>query len=607
MPSKDLSFILLGEDRSASRVMSETAANAEKATGRIGGAFSKVGGVIGGEFGEVLNRVGAGISQVGEKSGKLSSALMVGGGVVTGMGVALSVMGSGHKQASDQLEQAVKNTGRSFEDYRGQFDKAILKQQGFGRSAIDTQEALRKLTQSTNDPKKALAEMGLVSDLAAAKNISLSEAADTVSKVLIGKGARALTSFGIVLGAHTNSTKDLTIAQGALTKATTVHEAAVLKLQQLEEVQHSKKVLSVADHIALQNAQTKVTQSTDALTIAQQKVTTAQDKTKTSTNAIQDSVDALTKKVDGQAVKSVDNFGAQVNIARVRLTDWGASMGEKVGPALMAIGPILTVAGGIMDIFRAKQALAAVATASATTVTIASSVATGTATASTWSLTAALLANPIGLIIVAVVALVGALIWFFTQTKLGKEVWANMVSFVATAFNWLWVNVIKPVGDWISGAFKAIGSTASAVFGAIGAIIGGVFNGAVGIVRGAINIMIDLINGIIKNINGIGGAIKSATGGAIDIKIGSIPRLATGGVTNGPMLAVIGDNPGGREIVQPLSAYKADLAKERAAGTQSLGGKAAQGGFYIDKFITQAGQSPQEIAANLGWMGRWAT
>jgi len=73
------------------------------------------------------------------------------------------------------------------------------------------------------------------------------------------------------------------------------------------------------------------------------------------------------------------------------------------------------------------------------------------------------------------------------------------------------------------------------------------------------------------------------------------------------MLAVIGDNPGGREIVQPLSMYKADLAKERAAGAQTSQGKTAQGGFYIDKFITQAGQSPQEIAANLGWMGRWAT
>ena len=111
-------------------------------------------------------------------------------------------------------------------------------------------------------------------------------------------------------------------------------------------------------------------------------------------------------------------------------------------------------------------------------------------------------------------------------------------------------------------------------------------------------------------INLIAGAVKNITGGKVDIKMGMIPRLATGGVTTGPMLAVIGDNPGGREIVQPLSMYKADLQKERDAGAQS---KTAQtlkgqlGGLYIDKFYTQAGQSAAEIAANLGWMGRWAT
>ena len=222
-------------------------------------------------------------------------------------------------------------------------------------------------------------------------------------------------------------------------------------------------------------------------------------------------------------------------------------------------------------------------------------------------LNVAMSANPIGIVIVAIAALVAGLIWFFTQTKLGKEVWQNMVTAIGVAWNWLWNSVIKPTADFIMLAFKAISSAATSNFTAIGSFIGGVFNGVVGLVRGYVNIMIDLINGIIKNINGIGGAIKSATGGAIDIKLGTIPRLATGGVTNGPMLAVIGDNPGGREIVQPLSMYKADLAKERAAGAQTSQGKAAQGGFYIDKFITQAGQSPQEIAANLGWLGRWAT
>ena len=530
MSAKDLLFVLLGEDRSASRTMTEAASNAEKSTARIGGAFSKVGGVIGGEFGSVLDRVGSGISQVGEKTGKLSSSLIVGGGVVSGMGVALNMMGSGHKQAADQLEQAVKNSGKSFEDYRGQFDKAILKQQGFGRSAIDTQEALRKLTQSTNDPKKALAEMGVVSDLAAAKNISLSEAADIMSKVLIGKGGRALSQFGIIMGSSKDKTKDVETA-----------------------------------------------------------------------------VDALSKKVDGQASKSVDNFGAQVNVAKTRLTDWGASMGEKVGPVLTALGPTLMIVGVAMDLFRAKQVATAAATLAGTAVVEGSSIATKAAAAGQWLLNVAMSANPIGIIIVAIAALVAGLIWFFTQTKLGKEVWHNMVTGIGVAWNWLWNSVIKPVGDFIVFSFKTIGSIAGTVFSTIGSIISGVFGAAVSIARNNINIMIDLINGIIGNINGIGSAIKTATGGAIDIRIGKIPRLATGGVTNGPMLAVIGDNPGGREIVQPLSMYKADLAKERAAGAQTSQGKAAQGGFYIDKFITQAGQSPQEIAANLGWLGRWAT
>jgi len=80
------------------------------------------------------------------------------------------------------------------------------------------------------------------------------------------------------------------------------------------------------------------------------------------------------------------------------------------------------------------------------------------------------------------------------------------------------------------------------------------------------------------------------------------PRLAEGGVTNGPMLALIGDNPGGREIVQPLDKYKADLQRERDIGSNAQGG-----GLRIDNFWATPSQSPAEIAANLGWIQRWAT
>ena len=34
--------------------------------------------------------------------------------------------------------------------------------------------------------------------------------------------------------------------------------------------------------------------------------------------------------------------------------------------------------------------------------------------------------------------------------------------------------------------------------------------------------------------------------------LASIPALAKGGITNGEMLALVGDNPGGREVVSPL-------------------------------------------------------
>ena len=36
------------------------------------------------------------------------------------------------------------------------------------------------------------------------------------------------------------------------------------------------------------------------------------------------------------------------------------------------------------------------------------------------------------------------------------------------------------------------------------------------------------------------------------INIPRIPKLAKGGITNGSMLAMVGDNPGGREVISPL-------------------------------------------------------
>lgn len=77
-------------------------------------------------------------------------------------------------------------------------------------------------------------------------------------------------------------------------------------------------------------------------------------------------------------------------------------------------------------------------------------IATGIATAAQWAWNAALTANPIGIIITLIAGLVAALVYFFTQTEVGKQVWENVTSAIATAAIWLWETVLQPV-------FKAIG------------------------------------------------------------------------------------------------------------------------------------------------------
>ncbi|QIG57831.1 tape measure protein [Microbacterium phage PauloDiaboli] len=88
--------------------------------------------------------------------------------------------------------------------------------------------------------------------------------------------------------------------------------------------------------------------------------------------------------------------------------------------------------------------------------TVAITVAQKAATAAQWLFNAALNANPIGLIVAAITALVAGLVWFFTQTDLGREIWANFTKFLVEA----WENTTK----WIGEALNNLGSFFSTVW-----------------------------------------------------------------------------------------------------------------------------------------------
>jgi hypothetical protein len=92
--------------------------------------------------------------------------------------------------------------------------------------------------------------------------------------------------------------------------------------------------------------------------------------------------------------------------------------------------------------------------------------------------------------------------------------------------------------------------------GIVSGIAGNVWNA----VRGLLNGAIDRINRALE---------FKIDAGPVQVTINppDIPHLATGGVTNGAMLSLIGDNPGGREVVSPLDQLWSEFDKVYKAGT----------------------------------------
>lgn len=137
--------------------------------------------------------------------------------------------------------------------------------------------------------------------------------------------------------------------------------------------------------------------------------------------------------------------------------DWVSANADILGPLGIGLGIVATG-------FGAMNAAAAVAAAGGLAKWLA---ATKIGTGVQAAFNAVMNANPIMLIVTAIAALVGGLVYFFTQTETGKKVWAEFTRFLGEAwanisqfFQDVWNNVLRPV-------FEGIGQVLSFVWGSI--------------------------------------------------------------------------------------------------------------------------------------------
>lgn len=208
----------------------------------------------------------------------------------------------------------------------------------------------------------------------------------------------------------------------------------------------------------------------------------------------------------------------------------------------------MTLASAVLGAMAAISAIRAVMTAYTAVMAVVKTVQIGVttamaayragltlATAAQIGLNAAQLANPMTLIIVAVLALVAGIIYLATQTTFFQDIWAKMVQFaqksiaVATAFivaAWQKVSsfftgmVAGIQGIWsaftgfIQTAIAAAIAVVTAVIQTIKSTVDSVISGARSLFESGFNFMRSVaegaINGVIGLINNISGAVQGA-------------------------------------------------------------------------------------------------
>lgn len=273
----------------------------------------------------------------------------------------------------------------------------------------------------------------------------------------------------------------------------------------------------------------------------------------------------LHEKLDGQAAASVDNFSGKVGIVRTKLGDWAADMSNKLGPALQVGGTALMGFGVIMQT-GVLQMIGSMAVRGAVIA------ATGIWTGAQWLLNAALDANPIGLVVLAIAALIGVIILAWKNSETFRNIvigaWNGIKAAIGVVVGWfqntVWPAIQRVVGLYV-GVFQGLWSAIQGVWNGIKNVVSGVVNWFLDIpgrIGSAFSTLADAISGPFRSAFGFIKNLWNSTVGSISFTIPSwvpvvggdtfaIPKMATGGVVTRPTLALVGE--AGPEAVIPLN------------------------------------------------------
>lgn len=164
------------------------------------------------------------------------------------------------------------------------------------------------------------------------------------------------------------------------------------------------------------------------------------------------------KTAAGQTAILSNQFGEIQEAVGAKLVPALTSLTSKLIPVATWIGNNVTLVGSLLGVLAAVAATVwavSAATAVWSTVQTIAGAATKAWAAVQWLLNAAMTANPIGLIIVAVIALVAAIVIAYKKSETFRAIVQGALHAVAAAFGWLWSKA-QQVFAWIRGHWQLL-------------------------------------------------------------------------------------------------------------------------------------------------------
>ena len=163
-----------------------------------------------------------------------------------------------------------------------------------------------------------------------------------------------------------------------------------------------------------------------------------------------------------------------------------------------------------------------------------------------WPLLLAVMTGPFGLVVLAVVTFKDSIIGFL----------GNLIGWIGTAFKTVLDLILWPFKkawegivffkDMVVSVFNGLKDLAGSIFDKVGGAFKGVINAVISGLEGGLNFAIKGLNIILDGIDSAAGPWVNF-GSIPDVKL---PRLAEGGITTGPTIAMIGEK--GPEAIIPL-------------------------------------------------------